>query len=166
VVDDELSVPLGQNAKPKRRRPTLPINLSQAIAAALGLFVLTFAGWPLTVDDPLGGEPVAVVATGFDPPKAPAMPSVVSAGAAQRPRSYDEPGSPQQQTAASAQPSGTKTVTIIDGSTGKRQEVAISAPREAHTPLEQRLLESSKHGGIPRIATDGARAQRTSMPAR
>jgi polysaccharide deacetylase 2 family uncharacterized protein YibQ len=125
------------------------------------------------VDDPLGGEPVAVVATGFDPPKSgAAMPAVVGGGAVQGPRSYDGPSTPGPKYVqvpapvpgppAQAQPSdtaapNTKTVTIIDGSTGKRQEVAISGSRDVRAPLEQRLLETTRHGGIPRIAPDGAR---------
>jgi len=167
VADDELSAPLGQNAKKKRRR--FPIRVPHVIAGALGLFLLAVAGWALLVDDPLGGEPVAVIATGSDPAKAaPPMPTVVSGGAAtQSPRNYDGPGpaSKQVQIPASspgAQPAtapatGTKTVTIIDGSTGKRQEVAIPASRDVRAPLEQRLLETSRHGAIPRIAPDGAR---------
>jgi polysaccharide deacetylase 2 family uncharacterized protein YibQ len=119
------------------------------------------------VDDPLGGEPIAVVATGFDPPKSgPALPTVVSA---QGPRSYDGPDAPASkqaalptptQPAAAALPAAnpnTKTVTIIDGSTGKRQEVPIPGSRDVRAPLEQRLLETSRHGAIPRIAPDGAR---------
>src|SRR6185369_4787291 len=92
--------------------------------------------------------------------------------AAQGPRSYDGPGAaaPKQlqfPASVQAQPAqappadpaapNTKTITIIDGSTGKRQEVAISAPRDVRAPLEQRLVETTRHGGIPRIAPDGAR---------
>jgi polysaccharide deacetylase 2 family uncharacterized protein YibQ len=97
------------------------------------------------------------------------VPTVVSGAATQSPRNYDGPGpaakqaqspaaSPEAQP-ATAPASGTKTVTIIDGSTGKRQEVAISAPasRDVRAPIEQRLLETSRHGAIPRIAPDGAR---------
>jgi polysaccharide deacetylase 2 family uncharacterized protein YibQ len=169
VADDELSTPLGQNKKKKRRRFTLPIRVSHIVAGGLGVFLLAGVVWALVVDDPLGGEPVAVVATGFDGPKsAPALPAIVSAGgAAQGPRSYDGPGNPapkqlQVPPAAQSQPvdtpaPNTKTVTIIDGSTGKRQEVAISGPRDVRAPLDQRLLETSRHGGIPRIAPDGAR---------
>jgi polysaccharide deacetylase 2 family uncharacterized protein YibQ len=169
VADDELSTPLGQSAKKKRRRFKLPLRVSHIIAGLLGLFLLACAGWALVVDDPLGGEPVAVVATGFDPPKsAAALPVVVSgAGAVQGPRSYDGPGSPAAKQLqvpapvaaqpAAAPPPNTKTVTIIDGSTGKRQEVAIPAARDVRAPLEQRLLETSRHGAIPRIAPDGAR---------
>jgi polysaccharide deacetylase 2 family uncharacterized protein YibQ len=48
-------------------------------------------------------------------------------------------------------------VTIIDGSTGKRQDVPIPATQDARAPLDQRLLEPSRHGSIPRVAPDGAR---------
>jgi hypothetical protein len=169
VADDELSAPLGKGAKAKktRRRFRLPVRMPHLIAGVLGLFVLACAGWALMVDDPLGGEPVAVVATGFDPPKsAPALPNVVSA---QGPRSYDGPGaaaSKQASASTPAQPTAApvpvsnpnaKIVTIIDGSTGKRQEVSISSARDVRAPTESRLLETSRHGGIPRIAPDGAR---------
>jgi polysaccharide deacetylase 2 family uncharacterized protein YibQ len=134
------------------------------IAAGLGLFVCAFAVWAVVVEDPLGGEPFAVVATGFDTPKS--GPAVVSGGAAmQGPRNYDGPGTPapkqvQIPPPAQGQPAdapATKTVTIIDGSTGKRQEVAILGSNDIRAPLEQRLLETTRHGGIPRIAPDGAR---------
>ena len=168
MADDELSAPLGKSAKrekKERRRFRLPIRIPHAIAGVLGLFVLACAAWALMVDDPLGGEPIAVVATGFDPPKSgPALPNVVSA---QGPRSYDGPdAAASKQAPTPAQPAAapvpvanpnTKTVTIIDGSTGKRQEVPISTSRDVRAPTEQRLLETSRHGGIPRIAPDGAR---------
>jgi polysaccharide deacetylase 2 family uncharacterized protein YibQ len=168
VADDELSAPLGKNAKKEQRRFRLPIRIPHMIAGLLGLFVLACAAWALMVDDPFGGEPIAVVATGFDPPKSgPALPAVVSA---QGPRSYDGPDAPASKQAPAptpAQPAAaplpaanpnTKTVTIIDGSTGKRQEVPISGSRDIRAPLEQRLLETSRHGAIPRIAPDGARS--------
>ena len=126
MADDELSAPLGKGAKMERRRFRLPIRIPHVIAGVLGLFVLAFAAWALMVDDPFGGEPIAVVATGFDPPKSgPPLPSVVSA---QGPRSYDGPDAPASkrapapapaQSAAAAVPApnpNTKTITIIDGS--------------------------------------------------
>ena len=167
MADDELSVPLGKSAKKEQRRFRLPIRIPHMIAGLLGLFVLACTAWALMVDDPFGGEPIAVVATGFDPPKSgPALPTVVSA---QGPRSYDGPDAPASKQAPAATPAqpaaaplpaanpNTKTVTIIDGSTGKRQEVPISGARDIRAPLEQRLLETSRHGAIPRIAPDGAR---------
>jgi hypothetical protein len=167
VVEDELSAPLGQNAKTKRQRLKIPVTVPQAVAGALGLFVLVFAGWALVVDDPVGGEPVAVAAIGHAPAATGrAMPAVTApAGTVQGPRSYDGPDGPPQADAPAPTPAqpgansavGTKTVTIIDGSTGKRQEVAIPAPRDARAPIDQRLLEGSPHGAIPRVAPDGAR---------
>ena len=97
MADDELSAPLGQKKKNKARRFRLPIRVSHVVAGLLGLFLLACAVWALAVDDPLGGEPLAVVATGFDPPKSPAMPAVVWAGE-QGPRSYDGPGTPAAKT--------------------------------------------------------------------
>jgi hypothetical protein len=168
VADDELSAPLGKNAKKKRWRFTLPISGPQAIAGVLGIFLLACAVWALAVDDPLGGEPMAMVATGFDAPTSVAtLPNVVAGGTAvQGPRSYDGPGKPPPkqiamptpgQSEPPGPPPGTKTVTIIDGSTGKREEVPISTSRDVRAPIDQRLLETSTHGAIPRIAPDGTR---------
>jgi polysaccharide deacetylase 2 family uncharacterized protein YibQ len=63
-----------------------------------------------------------------------------------------------------------QTVTIIDGTTGKRQEVIVAPPgskqaaktsakpeAKANAPADMRLLETSRHGLIPKIAPDGAR---------
>jgi polysaccharide deacetylase 2 family uncharacterized protein YibQ len=169
VADDELSAPLGQNAKTRtiRRGFTLPITFPQVIAAVLAVFVGLCGGWALMVDDPLGGEPVAVIATGVDLPKGQQTPAVMSGSApAQGAGRYDGPAPAPKQIAVAAAvppqppappPPSAKTVTIIDGSTGKRQEVAILATQDVRTPLEQRLLENTRHGAIPRIAPDGAR---------
>jgi polysaccharide deacetylase 2 family uncharacterized protein YibQ len=155
VADDELSAPLGQSAKAKQRRFKLPITLPQIVATLLASFLLICAVWAVVVDDPLGGEPVAVIATSTPAKTEPPMPAVVSGNRAAA-------GAPAQQhpvqvQPAAAPPSGTKTITIIDGSTGKRQEVAIPSSRDARAPLEQRLLEASPHGGVPRIGSDGVR---------
>jgi uncharacterized protein len=176
VADDELSEPLGRNAKTRRSGFKLRAKLlSYGLVAALALFICAYAGWALMVSDPTGGEPAVMVATGLGPAK-PVMPAVVSPEGAQGPRSYNGPGNaaavaipvppPQAQAAAPAQPAemppspagaGRNTVTIIDGSTGKRQEVAIPAASEPRAPAEQRLLETSRHGAIPRVAPDGVR---------
>jgi uncharacterized protein len=157
VANDDLNAPLGQGAKKQRRTIKLPIP--QAIAGALVLFVLTFAGWALLAEDPLGGEPVAVVAT-----SKPDRAQVASGqpNGLQGPRSYDGPSGassavPKVEGANPAPALGTKTVTIIDGSTGKRQEVPISTARDARAPSDERLVEVSRHGTLPRIAPDGTR---------
>jgi uncharacterized protein len=186
VADDDLSAPLGQNIKKKRRRFALPIRLSHLVAGALSLFLLVGAIWAVAVDDPLGGEPVAMVAIGFD--TKPVAPKPVEGGPAQGPRAADgamTPGPkridipaqtpapeqiPVQSPATPAAPNA-KTVTIIDGSTGKRQEVPIPASGDApRAPSEQRLLEVTRHGAIPRIGSDGTRPSeayaRTAKPQR
>ncbi len=58
----------------------------------------------------------------------------------------------------------TKTVTIIDGKTGARQEVAIPVPGSGSAagpadsaPRDQKFVEMTTHGAIPKIADDGVR---------
>ena len=159
MAAEDLNAPLGQNV-PTQRRRMLPIAIPQAIAGLLGLFVAVFAAWALVVDDPLGGEPHAVIATSSAPPSD--LPAIVSAAAG--PRSYDGPGLGQGPKQALGQPPmtagpapGMQTIGIIDGSTGKRQEVQIPAPQDARAKVEARLLETSRHGPIPRVGPDGVR---------
>jgi polysaccharide deacetylase 2 family uncharacterized protein YibQ len=109
--------------------------------------VLAFVLWAALVDDPFGGEPIAVVAT-------PAR----EAGS----KKADEAKvavvqAPSAQPAAAAPP--TQTVTIIDGSSGKREEVQVAGMANAGQgpPIDKRLVENSRHGPLPKIATDGAR---------
>jgi uncharacterized protein len=163
VASDDLNAPLGQNKT--KRQSKLPAIGPQMLAGVLGLFGLVVVGWSLFVNDPLGGEPVAVIAT-----KQPA------AGQAK----LDNDGDGKQHSrhdgvtatapdpaavaaavaAAKIPPPGAKTVTIIDGSSGKSQDVIIPgnpagvAPK---APIDQKLLEPSRHGAIPQIGPDGTR---------
>ena len=59
---DDLSTPLGQDTVRRRRRYRLPFTGTQAIAVLLGLFLVTFVGFAVFNDNPLGGEPIARVA--------------------------------------------------------------------------------------------------------
>ena len=149
---DELSTPLGQQTTRKPRRFRLPFTALQALAVLLGLFLVAFIGVALFNDNPLGGEPVAHIAlrtaTATDDKHGTATPSHAEAG----------PKSATKQAA----PGESKTVTIIDGSSGKRQDVVIGgeaadkadadAPAPAMTGIDQRLLEKSRYGMIPIIA--------------
>jgi uncharacterized protein len=148
---DELSAPLGQKAARKKRRFRLPFTAMQALAVLLGLFLVAFAGIALFTDNPLGGEPVAHIALR----KAPAdeKPAVAAAGH----------GEPTAKAAPKQAPSGeNKTVTIIDGSSGKRQDVVIGGEAadkaEADAApgmmagVDARLLEKSRYGMIPVVA--------------
>ena len=78
------------------------------IAGLLGLCVMTFAGWALVANDPLGGEPMIVASS--IPTKA-TLPVVISAPA-QGPNKYDGPG-PAQALAPPPPAAPSNTITII-----------------------------------------------------
>ncbi|MEI8277526.1 MAG: divergent polysaccharide deacetylase family protein, partial [Hyphomicrobiales bacterium] len=59
---DDLNAPLGQSKK-KTRLPKLPVAAPQMLAGALGLIGVVVILWAAFVNDPLGGEPIVVVAT-------------------------------------------------------------------------------------------------------
>jgi uncharacterized protein len=166
VATDDLNAPLGQS-RPKR--PKLPIAASQLLAGLLGLFGIAVVIWAVFVDDPLGGEPMAVVAT-----KSPADTQAKSQDTAtsdgQHHARYDGPANAApdksaatattDETAKAALPPGSKTISVIDGSTGKSQDVVIPGNSSSSSPkieIDQKMLETTRHGMIPQIASDGAR---------
>ena len=150
MAPDDLNTPLGQQ-KSAKKFALRPVPLPQAIAAGLGLFVLVFILWAAIAKNPLGGEPMVVVSA--DPPALPEAPKPEAPGAAPRP--YEGPtGSTSPKPSA-----GTKTITIIDGSSGKTQEIVIPGTAEVKAAgrMDTRLVENSRHGLIPMVAADGAR---------
>jgi polysaccharide deacetylase 2 family uncharacterized protein YibQ len=50
-----------------------------------------------------------------------------------------------------------KTVTIIDGTSGKREEVVIGGGADGKSSLNEQLSEPSRHGPLPKVAQDGSR---------
>ncbi len=147
MAADDLSAPLGQ--KETTRRWTPPVAPMTAAAGALALLIAIFVGWALVVNDPLGGEPRAVVTVDGG--------GVKSADASAAPAAKEKSAQPSADRVArdAAAPAkttedGSAIITIIDGTTGQRQEVKI-------TNGDQRLLESTRHGSIPKIASDGTR---------
>lgn len=153
---DDLSTPLGQQTARRKRRFRLPFTGIQALAVLLGLFLAVFAGFAIFGDNPLGGEPVARIA--LRPPATPAGPSEKSVLA---PSGAAEPGA--KSAPPQAAPGEQKTVTIIDGSSGKRQDVVIGGDAAdkietdkatAMAGVDQRLLEKSRYGMIP-VVSDG-----------
>jgi uncharacterized protein len=155
VTADELNAPLG-TGKPKRRRFTLPALVPRAIAGVLASCVLIFALWALLVDDPFGGEPVAVAPLKLRVPTA--------SKAEDAPPAAQAKVAPPTQTGGAAPdkaPPGAKTVTIIDGVSGKRQDLVVAdAPQSAAArgAVDERLIESSPQGALPILGPDGARA--------
>jgi polysaccharide deacetylase 2 family uncharacterized protein YibQ len=163
VAFDELNAPLGQ--KPRKPRFVLPVAVPHLVAVALGLFVTVYIGWALLVRDPLGGEPIAVVSVRPDQTKAGGAGKTVGSGYPDAPPAALGPQAGALSGAGTApdeqrKPApGMQTITIIDGSSGKRQHVEIPIATETQTPppVDQRLLEPSRHGPIPRVAENGSR---------
>ncbi len=157
MTADDLSAPLGQ--KKRKKRFVFPVALPKAVAGLLGLFILTVVAWSSLVDDPFGGEPMAVVATKPPAPKT-AKTAEAAAGApasGESPSRYDGPAA--SQAAASAPPGGGNTINIIDGASGKTQQVVIPAAAgdKQAASIDQRHLEKTRHGNVPKIAEDGSR---------
>jgi polysaccharide deacetylase 2 family uncharacterized protein YibQ len=169
---DELSAPLGQGTVAKKHQFQVPFTAMQALAVVLGLILITFGGIALFNDDPLGGEPIAHIALRKTPV---AEEKSAAAGPTAEPASK----SPPKQAAGES-----KTVTIIDGSSGARHDVVIGgdtadkAESEAApgpmAGIDQRLLEKSRYGMIPVVAdglkpftvyaADADRAKAAKMP--
>jgi len=170
VAADDLTAPLGKN-RPGIRRFALPIGIPHLLAGILGLPLVVFLGWTVIGDNPLGGEPIAT-APSNPRPEASAPGKGANSGRPAgsptvadktRPNRYDGPAAGQQP--PEPEPlAGSKTVTIIDGSSGKRQQVVIpntpddkSAPNDKPAASEERLTEPSRHGPLPKISQDGVR---------
>ncbi len=149
MAPDDLNAPLGQN-KPKPRNG---IGAPQILAAVLAMSGAVVAGWAALVKDPLGGEPAAIVSAKPPPDQA----GQRHDGAAAQPEQPRAPAVAEKP----AVPPGAKTITIIDGSSGNRQEVIVPGKPEKRSslaPADQNLLEPTQFGLIPKMGTDGARA--------
>jgi len=164
MTADDLSAPLGQGEIKRRRKFTVP--LPHLVAAALALFLGVFVLWAVLGDDPFGGEPMVAVPVDMhsaadvkksDVAAAPEVPAVVRG-----PGRYDGPAnSPAVEPAGAPSTSGnTKTITIIDGKTGARQEMVVPGGGNAapeHPAPEQKFVEMTSQGPVPKIAADGTR---------
>jgi polysaccharide deacetylase 2 family uncharacterized protein YibQ len=151
---DELSTPLGQKTERQKRRFRLPFSAMQALAVLLGLFLVAFVSVALFTDNPLGGEPVAHIAL-RKPAAGDEKPAAAASG------HHAEPAAKAESRPSAAGES--KTVTIIDGSSGKHQDVVIggdaagkadteAAPASVMAGIDPRLLEKTRYGMIPVVA--------------
>lgn len=167
AVADDLKTPLKSQQGP-RSRFLLPFNplviLTAAMAAVIGMAI----AWIVIYDDPLGGEPRHIVK----------IEQILPPAASQK--AAPQAATPQQ--APEAPKGDQRTITIIDGNTGARREIVINENRpanetkandetktnDAKTPpandqtsnipsADRRLIETTKHGPIPKIAPDGVR---------
>ena len=168
-MTDDLSAPLGQ--QPAKQRFSLPAALLRMVASAatwtaagaLGAVLAVFLAWAALVDDPYGGEPIVVASA-----DARAVPAGGKDEPATAPLKDSAPLAPKPDEAAvPAKTEPPQTVTIIDSSSGKREEVQIGpgsapgalapTPAKAAPLIDTRLLEATRHGQIPKVSADGAR---------
>jgi polysaccharide deacetylase 2 family uncharacterized protein YibQ len=172
VLTDDLSAPLGQGSRRGKSDKSKKYGKWAALASlvgmwglvgALGCFAVVVLGWALFAESPLGGEPMVVVAANLQPGATGPETKAGEAGPGQptepdrqRPNRYDGPPIAAGQPAGAAGASG-NTITIIDGSSGKRQDVPIPGQGGDKSSTDQRFAETSRSGSIPRIAADGTR---------
>jgi uncharacterized protein len=158
---DDLNAPLGQHKR--TRLPKLPVSAPQLVAGVLGVSGLVVVAWAAFVSDPLGGEPTAVIATKTTTPTQAARDGD---GDGKQHARHDGLASslPASQDAAvktvEPPPPGSKTVTIIDGSSGARKEFTIPGGADGGSQkplLDPKLIEGTRHGAIPKAGPDGAR---------
>jgi polysaccharide deacetylase 2 family uncharacterized protein YibQ len=165
-VADDLSAPLGRHKKHKTSR--LPSLLPVGIAGLLGLCLAVFVVWAAVVDDPNGGEPMAVVSVGARPTAAAKKPDDKSDVAKTETRTEAKADVKSAPAAAEAKqapaeapkgpPAGMQSVTIINGSSGDRQVVLVPSPGGERLALaDPKLLETTRHGTVPRVSLDGGR---------
>ena len=172
MTADDLSAPLGQRKSKSRRRPAIPVP--QLIAAALAFFLGVFVVWAVVVDNPYGGEPMVAVPIDLHVAVTTKKPEAAPPQAdAAQPPGREVGKSAVAMAPAQAPAANTTTVTIIDGKTGARQDVVIpggpSTPNAPSPPehgaVDQRFVELTTHGPIPKISVDGVRPAEAFAPS-
>jgi uncharacterized protein len=128
---DELSAPLGLNTAARKRRARLAFTAMQALAALLGLSLVAFVGVAGFSKHFLASKPITSIEIPVSKP-AGELSTTMTASA------KDETGAAPRQAA----PGQHQTVTIIDGSSGARQEVVIGTGD--HTNGESRISPRSR----------------------
>jgi len=173
MATDDLTAPLGRELKKRRR--TIKIPVPQIVTGLLVAFFGIFVLWAVMADDPFGGEPMAVVPANIQVTAKPSNSSGAPspAVAADADQSHGGQAAAPAGTAPPAPPApATTTITIIDGKTGAKQEVQVPVPANAATapsaatlpsaqsaaaPIDQKFVEMTPQGPIPKIAADGTR---------
>lgn len=153
LAADDLENPLGKQ-RSKAQKRLLPAPALPIIGGALALFAAVFI-WVNVAGEKNGGEPFAVA-----PIKQIETPKTASKSAP----SMAAQSAPEE--GAKNTPPGSRTVTIIDGKSGARQEIVIkdadpeavkSETKSDAIKVDARLVEISRHGPIPKVGDDGAK---------
>ncbi|MEZ5839113.1 MAG: divergent polysaccharide deacetylase family protein [Hyphomicrobiales bacterium] len=163
MADSDLTSPLGAETGPARRLPAIPFL---PIGGGLvGLLFLIALGWVVIVDDPFGGEPVAVVA--IDTVPSVGMGQIGMSGMS----GMQTTVLPEPDAMAAAQSDGGPRIIRVDNPSeavddGEPGDVVIrdlsTGAETSGSPLvsvgaDERLSEAGPHGALPKVAADGTR---------
>ena len=118
------------------------------------LSLLAAGGWAVIADDPFGGEPIDRSAGHLQRSGGPDASGAANKPGALAARRRQREHATARRRDAETRAAGSKTITIIDGSSGKRQQVIVGGgTTESKTAsAADRLIETSRHGPLPRIA--------------
>lgn len=147
MAEDDLSAPLG-TAKPRTGR-RLP-DPAPIVAAIAGGVLMAGVVWAALIEDPLGGEPIAVATI--------ERPRLQSAKTRQENRGDGAQSANNMSAAPDASPdaaAGTQAESTVPGG-----PMIIKVPQSGGTAArgaDPALVEESKYGPLPKIAADGRR---------
>jgi uncharacterized protein len=151
LLADDLGNPLEKKGRKSPLR--LPAQTLPIAGSALAFFAVVFI-WVSVAGNRNGGEPYAVATIDRTVKAEPTLPEPPATSA------------PAKKSGTELAP-GARTITIIDGKSGARQEVVIKGgeipPAGAPTSdklspqVDPQLVEASRYGPIPRVSSDGAR---------
>ena len=137
MTADALSAPLGRD-KQSKRRFELVISMPQLVLGGVGLLVVAVGAWATIEPRPLIARlltPAPVDGSSAQAGKKTESPSLVARPEAPTVAPFQPESTPAEPVRSLAQPM--KTITIIDGSSGKRQEIVIPETAEKNTELSE-----------------------------
>lgn len=150
---DEFSAPLGQHTRPRNRG--LRISASRVAIGAGALAAVLATAWAITTDSPLRGRPDAIASA---PEVTAANAPVTASGVEQSARQRNNPSDAAPEALAPPPATAMRTVTIIDGMTGKRREIVI--------PETSNVIGFDQQMSDPPLPTAAALGASARTPAR
>jgi polysaccharide deacetylase 2 family uncharacterized protein YibQ len=158
MSEDDLDRPIGKRASPKKGKLAARFDPASVAAFVVGGVLVFAAFWAVFVDNPLGGEPVAVATIAR------------KAGVVPAAQQQAENKAPDGQTAPEPAVNREGTPVIRPGDPmPKKGPVIIRIPGDGDAPAggasagaaprqpDPALLEASAYGSLPRVGVDGRR---------
>jgi len=150
---DEFSAPLGRHTRPRNRG--LRISASRIAIGAGALAAVLATAWAITTDNPLRGRPDAIASA---PEVTAANAPVTASGVEQSARQRNNPSDAAPEALAPPPAAAMRTVTIIDGMTGKRREIVL--------PETSNVIGFDQQMSDPPLPTAAALGASARIPAR